>query len=169
MALHSLLSKKRDSILKRWFHLILETYPADGLRFFKREKDRFINPVGYAISKEIEAMYDGLLSEENLDKLLPSLENIIKIRSVQDFSPSQAIAFIFLMKRAIREELESEIRGSLAFEELLHFETKIDRLILLAFDTYMRCREKIYEIRVKEMKAEREYAISLLRKGNLEE
>jgi len=37
-------------------------------------------------------------------------------------------------------------------EELLNFEQRIDKIALMAFDIYMECREKIYEIKIKEFK-----------------
>ncbi len=167
MVLEHLLPQKRAAILERWFQLVLGTYPADTSRFLKQEKDRFINPVGYAISQEIEALYDELLQGMNSDKLADCLDNIIRIRAVQDFSPSQTIAFIFLLKKAIREELASEITENRVFEELLKFESRIDKLVLLAFDIYMKCREKVFEIRVNEVKAERERVFKLLERTNL--
>ncbi len=167
MVLEHLLPQKRAAILERWFQLILETYPADTSRFLKQEKDRFINPVGYTISQEIEALYDELLQEMNSDKLAACLDNIIRIRAVQDFPPSQTIAFIFLLKKAIREELTSEIAENRVLEELLKFESKIDQLVLLALDIYMKCREKVFEIRVNEAKAERERVLKLLERTNL--
>ena len=153
--------------MERWFQLVLGTYPADTSRFLKQEKDRFTNPVGYAISQELEALYDELLQEMNSDKLAACLDNIIRIRAVQDFSPSQTIALIFLLKKAIREELASEITENRVFEELLKFESRIDKLVLLAFDIYMKCREKVFEIRVNEAKAERERVLKLLERINL--
>ena len=167
MVLEHLLPQKRAAILERWFKLILETYPADTSRFLKQEKDRFINPVGYTISQEIEALYDELLQEMNSDKLAACLDNIIRIRAVQDFPPSQTIAFIFLLKKAIREELASEIAENRVLEELLKFESKIDKLVLFALDIYMKCREKVFEIRVNEAKAERERVLKLLDRTNL--
>jgi len=133
----------------------------------KKEKDRFVNPVGYTISQEIGALYDELLQGINSDKLAACLDNIIRIRAVQDFSPSQTVAFIFLLKKAIREELTSEIKENRVFEELLEFEARIDKLVLLAFDIYMKCREKVFEIRVNEAKAERERVLKLLERTNL--
>lgn len=153
--------------MAKWFQLILETYPADTSRFLKREKDRFINPVGYTISQEIEALYDELLLEMNPDKLTACLDKIIKIRAIQNFPPSQAVAFIFLLKKAIREELANEIKEKQAFEELLKLESRIDKLVLLALDTYMKCREKVYEIRVNEVKEERERVLKLLERANM--
>lgn len=167
MVLESLLSQNRAAILERWFQLIVATYPADTSRFLKQEKDRFVNPVGYTTSREIEVLYDELLRGMNSDKLSVSLDNIIRIRAVQDFYPSQAIAFIFLIKKAVREELASEIRENQLFEELLQFESRIDELALLALDIYMKCREKVYEIRINEVKAERERAFELLEGTNL--
>lgn len=165
--LEHLLSQKRAAILNRWFQLILETYPADTSRFLKQKKDRFANPVGYTISQEIEALYEELLQGMNSDKLAACLDNIIRIRSVQDFPPSQAIAFIFLLKKAIREELASETEGNQVLEELLKFESRIDKLALLALDIYMKCREKVYEIRINEVKVERERVLKLLERTNL--
>lgn len=167
MVLEHLLPQKRAAILERWFQLVLETYPADTSRFLKQGKDRFTNPVGYTISREIETLYDELLQEMNSDKLAACLDNIIRIRAVQDFSPSQTIALIFLLKKAIREELASEITENRVFEELLKFESRIDKLVLLAFDIYMKCREKVFEIRVNEVKAERERVLKLLERINL--
>jgi len=142
--------------------LILESYPADASRFLKQEKDRFANPVGYTISQEIEVLYEELLHGMNSDKLAACLDNMIRIRAVQDFPPSQAIAFTFLLKKAIREELASEITERQAFEELLKYESRIDIIVLLALDIYMKCREKVHQIRVNEVKNEKEMAFKLL-------
>jgi len=162
MDLEQLLSQKKAVILDKWRQLILESYPADASRFIKQEKDRFINPVGYTISSEIEAIYDELLQEMNSDKLAACLDKIIRIRSVQDFPPSQTIAFTFLLKKAIRDELVSEIAERRTLEGLLEFESRIDRIVLLALDIYMKCREKVHHIRINEMKNEKERALKVL-------
>jgi len=162
MTLEHTLSQKKTAILGRWFHLIIETYPADSSRFLKREKDRFANPVGHTISQEIEVLYEELLDNMNPDKISASLDSIIRIRSVQDFPPSQAIAFVFLLKKAIREELANDIGGNLAYDDLLRFEARIDELALLALDIYTKCRDKIYDIRLNEAKAEGDRALRLL-------
>ena len=162
MALEKLLSQRKASILERWFNLIAETHSPEVSSFLKH-KDRFNNPVGYTISQEMNALYEELLqSEVNLEKVSASLDNVIKIRAVQDLSPARAIDFIFLLKEAIREELGSEIEQKQVFGEWLNFESKIDKMASLAFDTYVRCREKIYELRVNEVKADRERAFKLI-------
>jgi len=165
--LKDLLSQKRDNILQQWLHLILETYPPETSAFLKKEKDQFTNPIGYTIAREVKVLYNELLHKTNPAKLSFSLNNIIRIRSVQDFSPSQAISFVFFLKKLIREELKGEIWGKKMMEDLLKFESKIDKMALLAFDIYMKCREEIYRIKVNEMKAEREMVFRMLERANL--
>ncbi len=162
MVLKNILLQKRAAILERWLRLIMETYPAETSRFLKQEKDRFINPVRHTISQEIESLYEELTHGMNGDILAGCLDNIIRIRAVQDFPPSQALAFVFLLKKAIREELAGELGGSQTVNELMEFDSRIDRLALLALDIYMKCREKVYELRVNEAKAQREMALKLL-------
>jgi hypothetical protein len=156
------LETKGALILEKWCRLVLGTYPADAAGFFQREGDRFVNPVGYVISQEIKTIYDELLHGMNLEKLTHSLDEIIRIRAVQDFLPSRATGFIFLLKQAAREELAGEITGKPVSGELLDFESRIDGLALLAFDVYMKCREKICEIRVSEMAAQRDMALGIM-------
>jgi len=162
MALEEILLESENAILKRWFDLILQTYPADTAALMGKDKDQFTNPVGSTISREIEALFRGLLKEENSESLSVSLDSILKIRSVQDFPPSKAIGFVFLLKEAIGETLKSEIQKETIREEWLKFQSRIDELALLAFDLYMDCREKICEIRVKKAQADRETALKMM-------
>lgn len=148
--------------MERWFNLILETYPANTAALMRKEKNRFANPVGVTISREIEALFKGLLENKGSEELAASLIAILKIRSVQDFRPSQAVGFILLLKKAIEGALKSEIHRETIRDQWLRFQSKIDELALLAFDIYMDCREKICEIRVKKAQAEREMAFKMM-------
>ena len=150
MKLEKLLSEKGPAILGKWLKLILESYPADTQRFFKKQKDPFANPIRHTISNEIENIYKELLKGVDRERVSPFLDRIIRIRAVQDFSPSQAIAFIFQLKKVIRDELEKEIREQQLSDDLSAFESKIDDLALVAFDVYMRCREKLYALSANE-------------------
>jgi hypothetical protein len=85
-------------------------------------------------------------------KVREYLDPIVRIQAVQDFSPSEALSFIPFLKGIIKEELKGENQGTRVVEELMELETRIDRLTLLAFDLYMNCREKIYEIRLGELR-----------------
>lgn len=164
MKLKDLLHQKRSTILKKWFDLVLDTYPAETSLFLKNKKDRFTNPVGSIIFDGIENIFDEILKGIDPERISPFLDNIIRVRAVQDFSPSQAISFIFLLKDVIRQELSKEIRYDGIAEELLELESQIDNLAKLSFDIYMRCREKIYEIKAMELNNQ---TYSLLKRAKL--
>ena len=163
MGLKQLLIEKKKSILERWFHLILETYPPETSKFIRKEKDRFVNPVGVTLSEGMEALYEGLLKGVVADQISNPLEKILQIRSVQDFSPSQAVAIMSLLKKAVQEEMkENKIEMKGMIEEWFDLESRIDQLSLRAFDLYTTYRERIYEIRISEIKRERDRAFMLL-------
>jgi len=164
MKLDDFLKQKKSKILGKWADLTLETYPADTKRFLKKQKDRFANPVGHTISNALEHLYDELLRDADPEKISSILDRIIRIRTVQDFSPSHAVSFLFLLKKIIREELKTGSTKNGMHDDLLTFESRIDDMALLAFDTYMKCREKLHEIRVNEAKNQ---VSGLLRRANM--
>lgn len=152
MELANLLSQKKSRIVERWLNLVLESYSAEAAVFMRKEKDRFDNPMGYRLSQGVAGLFDAFLQEMPRDKVLSYLDEVIRIRAIQDCSPSQALAFIFLLKNVLRAELAAEVRQPHLAVELLELESRIDGLALLAFDVYMQRREKLHEIRVKEIK-----------------
>jgi hypothetical protein len=164
MNFKDLLLERKSSILKRWFDGIIESYPSDSSNFFKNNKDQFTNPVGCTFTEVIHGLFEELLQGGDSEKYFPYLNDIIKIRAVQDFSPSQAVSFVFLLKKAVREELKDELKRNQFSNEFNKLESEIDALALLSFDIYMKCREKIYEIRTNET---RNMMFRLLKRANL--
>jgi hypothetical protein len=152
MSLKNLLLQKRSPIVKKWCDVVLCTYPEQSRSFLKKQKDRFANPVGGTIFEGIESIYDELLQEADADKISLFLDNIVRVRAVQEFSPSRAVGFIFGLKKVVREELGSEILKEGLAEEWAAFESRIDGLALLCFDIYTACRQKISDIRVDEVR-----------------
>lgn len=153
MKLAELLTEKRAILEKRWIDLIFDSYPPETARFLRREKDRFDNPVAYQVTQGIKGLYGALLTETEFDQINAFLDEIIRIKAIQDFFPSQAIAFIFLLKKLIREELADELKEENLSRECLELESRLDGLALMCFDVYMKRREKLYEIRVGEVKS----------------
>ena len=72
-----------------------------------------------------------------------------------------------MLKRAVRDTLAGDVEANGAYTELLEFESRVDDLALLALDIYMRCRDKLYELRVGEVKAERDRALKLWERTGL--
>ena len=144
--------------------VVLETYPHDPSGFLKNKKRQFTNPVGYTISQGLGVLLDELLQEREMDleQVSSVLESIMKIRAVQDVTPSRALAFIFRLKDVLREQLRS--MGTAPSEEIDALESRIDEMALISFDHFMICREKIYDLKANEL---RNMTFRLLQKANL--
>jgi hypothetical protein len=156
MELASLLKQNRKSILDRWFDLIIRTYPRDSAEFLSRQKDPFRNPVGHAIREGLGPIYDQVVSGLETEKLRDALDRMIRIRSVQELTPSQAVAFVFQLKSVIREVMADRIQGPVhdlhGSGELATFASRIDSVALAAFEKYTECRETLHEIRCREIR-----------------
>ena len=150
MPLNTHLAQKKAAILGRWLTTIYESYPPETAIFLRKEKNHFDNPMGYRISEGLEGLYGALVQDLERDQILTYLDEIIRIRALQDFSPSQALAFIFLLKTVIRQELAKEIQREDLAAEVLELESRIDGLALLGFDVYTKRREKIFEMKANE-------------------
>ena len=62
MNFKDLLIEKKSAIVKKWFDLIIETYPSDPSNYFKKQTNPFLNPVGHTISEGIDGLFDELLN-----------------------------------------------------------------------------------------------------------
>jgi hypothetical protein len=144
--------------------MVIDSYPPDAQRFFKKEKDRFANPVGSTIAEGIEKLYDAFTSGEGQQTIDACLDGIIRVRAVQGFSPSEAVAFVFGLKRILREVVEGVVSKNGAAGEFREMEERIDGLGLAAFDIYSRCRQKLYDLRVNEVRSQ---VSRLLQRANL--
>ncbi len=168
MSLSDLLKRNCSAILKRWFDLILETYPADSATVMRKDTNPFSNPVAATLSRETAVLYGELCGGSDTGRDSASLEAILRIRSVQNFSPSEALGFVFLLKKAIADTLKGDLHQEERIEEWQEFQSKIDKMALKAFDLYTDCREKICEIRVSQARAEKEMAFRMMeRMGHL--
>jgi hypothetical protein len=147
-----IIEQKKASIVKKWFDLTAQTYAPDTAEFLKTKTDPFANPVGGSIQSSLNALLDQLIHDMDPRTINSHLDPIIRIRAVQNFTPSQATAFILSLKKVLRANLAKELRDIRNTEELFEFESKIDQLSLMAFDIYMQCREKVYQISANEAK-----------------
>ena len=152
--LKGLIEKNKDEIIKNWFEATIQTYAPDTARFYKGQKDQFANPVGNITAKGAEFLLDQLLNDFDPDAVKSYLDPIIRIRAVQDFTPSQATTFILSLKTILRDCLSDQLQDATIVGELLAFESKIDQLCLMAFDIYMACKEKIYQISANDMRSQ---------------
>lgn len=147
MELKEYLSSRKSHIIQRWFEEIILDYPFESRKYLKSQKDRFENPLGHTILEGIKGVLDYLLGEKGYEEILPSLDNLIRIRAVQDISPSKAVGFILPLKKILREE-----GGDKMMEEFLSLSLNIDDLLLRVFDIYALCRERLNNIKFNELR-----------------
>jgi hypothetical protein len=156
MTLGELLRENQAAIVRRWLDGALAAYAPRAAALFKRQQDPYANPVGHALRRATQAVFEALMADvgthTDAQQMQEHLHEVIKIRAVQDMSPSQAVGFVFLLKQAVREEL-SEVVGEPRFcGELAQLEAQIDRIALAAFDAFVDCRQQLCELRVNEVK-----------------
>jgi hypothetical protein len=149
MGLNEALAAKREAVLGRWFQAVLATYPEDTARFLASGADPFANPVAHTVRESLGQLYDRFATGVPTGELSAAIDGIVRIRAVQEFTPSAAVGFVYTLRGILREELADAVLGP---PEQAVLENGVDRLALVAFDVYMQCREKIFEIRVREIK-----------------
>lgn len=134
----------RRAVAEQWLAATIRTYPSSTGDFLLQEKDVFRNPVGAVLAEGLPALVEELFGEMDPHRISQSLEGIVRIRAVQNFSPRDAVSFIFALKTILRNELASDS------EMKLELDKRVDELALVAFDLFMRCREQVYDVRLGE-------------------
>ncbi len=192
MTLRELFAQRKSALCERWLDAILADYGEQTAALWRRERDRFANPIGHILSTELPRIVEVVSSDGDLAAASAALEAIIQIRSVQDLAPSRAVAFVYLLRDVVRSELAPKGSGSAASfvlapqgapsgggsaasfvlaegalaAELAGLDRRIELLALLAFDVYVQCRERLFRLRLDELKRS---VASLLRRWNMGE
>jgi hypothetical protein len=141
--LQTLTDEQREALHGRWLDLLVDSYPEETMRFLNRQKDPFANPVGAAFTEGTRTVVAHVLDGGDDEALAAGLDQVIRIRAVQEMPPSAAVAFVLDLKRAAREVLEG-----IPDADWSALDRRVERALLVAFDVYSRCREEFHDIRV---------------------
>ncbi|MBF0573949.1 MAG: RsbRD N-terminal domain-containing protein [Desulfamplus sp.] len=174
MDINQQLELKKEEILKKWFESTINSYPEDTAKFLKKSKNQFDNPVGSTTLQSLENTFRAILEmkisknykysqdivEQN--KIENALDPVIRIRAVQNFSASEAVAFVFELKNIVKstvgklhdQDNSKEFGKSSNSESSSYglFEHKVDLVALAAFNRFMKCRENIFLLKATEAK-----------------
>ncbi len=134
--------QSKEAIAEQWLVRILRTYTRQTAQFLAVERDEFRNPVGHTFREALAVLLDELLEGMNAGRVAAALASIMQIRAVQDVPPSRALEFLPQLKAILRFELPQS--------EVCILESRIDEMLLVAFDLYMSYRERTFEARAKE-------------------
>lgn len=147
------LKANEEKIVKKWVDFALSTYPSKAKHFFENQKDPFLNPVGNILRNELTAIYKEILKPKASDDFPIHVDSIVRVRAVQDFSPSAAVVVFRKLKEIVEEELDIKSFLTKDPNSVLEFYRKVDDICFLAFDIFMKCRERIWELKTKEFQA----------------
>jgi hypothetical protein len=138
----------RQAIVDAWVARVFDEYPGPTRAFLRAETDPFRNPIGAAFRDALPRLSDQIVGEMNGDVLLAALDDVIRIRAVQDLLPSEAVRFVAELKAVVRDVArgaETTIEPTLSV-----LDGRIDQVAQLAVEAFARCRQRLAEIRVNE-------------------
>ena len=150
-ALLDRLNSERDHIVSMWIDAAFEPYSDRTQKAFRGISDPFSNPLGDAYSTELGAIFDVLVDDRPLDEIQPNLDRITQITCIQKLMPSEALSFVFRLKGIVRSMLPGKPQPA-ELATVQHVESRIDQLVMLAFDGYVGHHKRIAEIRIRETK-----------------
>lgn len=146
-----IISSRRDRWTDKWFNAVIRTYPEESARFFKDTRDPFANPVGAALKKGITDLFEVITADTfDRDAAHAALEPMVRVRAIQEFSPSQALGFITAIKPIMEKDSEAAARSGAGAEKLSRMAENADKALLTAFDIYMDCKKQVYGLRARQ-------------------
>ena len=147
------LTARREQAIQKRTDAVFALYPFETTGFIRTQKDRFANPVGYATRKAAVAVFDAISGRDvEMDAVHAALGDLIRIRAVQDLRPEQAIGVLFLFKPVLRELFLVDMLAEGRLDSYLEMESRLDSLVLVAFNMYLGDRERVYAERVAEQR-----------------
>ncbi|MCI5144510.1 MAG: hypothetical protein D3923_03065 [Candidatus Electrothrix sp. AR3] len=145
------LKSKETKILSIWTERTLDSYTSSG--FFKQSQDHFANPVGGNIRTGLTRLFSLIITETDPQEFVEPLDQIIRIRAVQEFTPAQAVAPILELKWVVKQVFSADKECRVLLSELAPFDCEVDRVALIAFDLFMQCRDQLHNARIRELKS----------------
>ncbi|MCP4721504.1 MAG: hypothetical protein GY860_18765 [Desulfobacteraceae bacterium] len=144
MDIKQTLKKNKSPFLKEWFKATIDTYPKDSARILGKDSNRFDNPVGAVTRESLGDVLDLLADKYTEETLEKALDPVIRIRAVQAFDASDAVSFIFALKKIGENLLEDS--------HLRQFDHMVDHIALAGFNKFMKCKEEIFLLKATESK-----------------
>ncbi|MBC2703822.1 RsbRD N-terminal domain-containing protein [Desulfobacula sp.] len=144
MHLKQILTKNKKLFIKKWFQATINTYPAQSAKVLGKDSNRFDNPVGAVTHETIEDVFNLIIGDFNREILEKTLDPIIRIRAVQAFCASEAVSFVFSLKKIGEDILDDSL--------IREFDKLVDEIALAAFNKLMKCKEEIFLLKATESK-----------------
>lgn len=93
MDVYKFLTDHHNSLVAQWAEALFQTYPEEGAKFFSGSNNQFANPAGHTFRTNLETILRTLQSGKDAAACAKELDEIMRIRAVQGFTPSVALCF----------------------------------------------------------------------------
>lgn len=148
---HYLHTNKKE-ITGKWIESVYASYPHNNRNLLKGENDPFLNPVGSTLKRCCVRIYEGMISGASPEEIRDSIDDIVRIRAVQGFTPSEAVSFLFTLRKTVCDYILLDENMAFPVSGIMEIDAWIDAAAALGFDIYMECRESIFTLRINEIK-----------------
>ena len=101
----------------------------------------------------LSRIFELLCQEAEEEAYIRPMDQIVRIRAVQEFAVLQAVVPFLELRWVVREVLADNPSFNLPADQLQHFDCATKRVALIAFDLYCRCREQLYRTRYSDRKS----------------
>ena len=142
----------KNRICDEWFNYLLTSYSVDARKFLSANKKSFANPIAKTFSQYLPTIFNCILNNTISAELNEALESIVRLRAVQDFKASQALDFVFALKKITSDSISGKLEKLQFYELIAEFSEIVDKVALIAFEIYARQRERLAEIKANEQK-----------------
>lgn len=143
----------KGEVVRLWTEAVFKTYPFETTGFLRTKEDPFGNPVAHMTKEAAGALYDAVIGESvHIEATRNALDRFIKLRAVQQFTPSQGLGVFNLMKPILRKHVMPELVAKKLLTDYLETESRLDTVTLLAFDMYVKDREVLAQSRITEIR-----------------
>ncbi len=147
-----LLEERKETIVERWVDAVLSAYPSDSAALFQAQRDPFANPLGHGVREGTRGIFRTILDGMDPEDLQTHLDKIVRIRAVQELTPSEALSFVFSLRSIVRDLIPEAMADARHREGLAEMDRKIDGVALAAFELYATRREEVGQLRINEVK-----------------
>jgi hypothetical protein len=144
------LAGNRKTVIQQWEEHAMKGIAQDSLLASDRPGDEFYNPVAHVLRTNLPALFDALINDRPREDYCQALDSVVRVRVVQDVPASEAVGFVVALKGILRRAIPDRDGIDPDGGAISLLESRIDTMALQAFDVYMACRERLYEIRLNE-------------------
>ncbi len=126
----------RNKVVKKWVDVILSGYP---IRPVIEIEEYLIDACG----KIVDDVLKSLKGDKSYDKASEGVEELMRFLATdRGLRPSESVKLVKTLEDIILKEYRDV--------NVERLRDVIEDVIYLSFDAYMSCREKIFELRIKE-------------------